>query len=80
MDNYNNLVTIPIQRLVDLINKETRLDILTEKLIRDEYIDTEEALRIIGSEVAIKKADELKAEDDRKREEYLVMQYSEEDA
>ena len=41
MDNYNNLVTIPIQRLVDLINKETRLDILTEKLMRDEYIDTE---------------------------------------
>lgn len=80
MDNYNNLVTIPIQRLVDLINKETRLDILTEKLIRDEYIDTEEALRIIGSDVAICRADELKADDDRKREEYLREQYSESDA
>lgn len=80
MDNYNNLVTIPIQRLVDLINKETRLDILTEKLIRDEYIDTEEALRIIGSEVAIGRANELKAEDDRKKEEYLSEQYSESDA
>lgn len=80
MDNYNNLVTIPIQRLVDLINKETRLDILTEKLIRDEYIDTEEALRIIGSEVAIGRADELKADDDRKREEYLRNKYSELDA
>ena len=80
MDNYNNLVTIPIQRLVDLINKETRLDILTEKLIREYCIDTEEALRIIGSDVAVKRADELKAEDDRKREEYLRNKYSELDA
>lgn len=79
MDNYNN-ATIPIWRLEDLINKETRLDILTEKLIRDEYIDTEEALRIIGSEVAIGRANELKAEDDRKKEEYLSEQYSESDA
>ena len=79
MDNYNN-ATIPIWRLEDLINKETRLDILTEKLIRDEYIDTEEALRIIGSEVAIGRANELKAEDDRKKEKYLSEQYSESDA
>ena len=78
MDNYN--VKIPVIRFEELLDNETRLNILTEKLIRNEYIDTEEALRIIGSEVAIKKADELKAEDDRKREEYLVMQYSEEDA
>ena len=78
MDNYN--VKIPVSRFEELLNKETRLNILTEKLIRNEYIDTEEALRIIGSEVAIKKADELKSEDDRKREEYLSEQYSEEDA
>ncbi len=78
MDNYN--VKIPVIRFEELLDNETRLNILTEKLIRNEYIDTEEALRIIGSEVAIKKADELKAEDDRKKEEYLIMQYSESDA
>ena len=78
MDNYN--VKIHVIRFEELLDNETRLNILTEKLIRNEYIDTEEALRIIGSEVAIKKADELKAEDDRKKEEYLIMQYSEEDA
>ena len=78
MDNYN--VTIPISRFAELLDKETRLNILTEKLIRNEYIDTEEALRIIGSEVTIKRADELNDEDERKREEYLSEQYSEFDA
>ena len=78
MDNGN--VTIPIVRFVELLDKETRLDILTDKLIREYCIDTEETLRIIGSDVAVKRADELKAEDDRKREEYLRNKYSELDA
>ena len=78
MDNGN--VTIPIVRFAELLDKETRIDILTDKLIRDDCINTEEALRIIGSDVAVKRADELKAEDDRKREEYLRNKYSELDA
>ena len=78
MDNGN--VTIPIARFAELLDKETRLDILTDKLIRECCINTEEALRIIGSDIAVKRADELKAEDDRKREEYLRNKYSELDA
>ena len=78
MDNGN--VTIPIARFAELLDKETRLDILTDKLIREYCIDTEEALRIIGSDVAVKRADELMAEDDRKREEYLRNKYSKLDA
>ena len=78
MDNGN--VTIPIVRFAELLDKETRIYILTDKLIREYCIDTEEALRIIGSDVAVKRADELKVEDDRKREEYLRNKYSELDA
>ena len=78
MDNGN--VTIPIVRFAELLDKETRLDILTDKLIREDCINTEEALRIIGSDVAVKRADEIKAEDDRKREEYLRNKYSKLDA
>ena len=78
MDNGN--VTIPIVIFAELLDKETRIDILTDKLIREDCINTEEALRIIGSDVAVKRADELKAEDDRKREEYLRNKYSELDA
>ena len=78
MDNGN--VTITIVRFAELLDKETRLDILTDKLIREYCINTEEALRIIGSDVAVKRADELKVEDDRKREEYLRNKYSELDA
>ena len=78
MDNGN--VTIPIVRFAELLDKETRIYILTDKLIREDCINTEEALRIIGSDVAVKRADELKVEDDRKREEYLRNKYSELDA
>ena len=58
-------------RFEELLDKETRLDVLTDRLIRCECVNTEELLRIIGSSIAVKRADELKAEYDKKREEYL---------
>ena len=67
----NGSVTIQMARFEELLDKETRLDVLTDRLIRCECVSTEELLRIIGSSVAVKRADEIKADDDKKREEYL---------
>lgn len=61
----NGSVTIPMERFEELLDKETRLDVLTDRLIRCECINAEEMLRIIGSSDAIKRADELKAEYDK---------------
>ena len=59
----NGEVCIPISRFEELLDKETRIDVLTDKLINDNYISTEEVLRLIGSDIAIKKADEIREED-----------------
>ena len=69
---------ISVGRFEELISKETRLDVLTDKLINENCISVEDALRIIGSDDAIRKANRIREEDEKRREEYLRSQYSEE--
>ena len=69
---------ISVGRFEELISKETRLDVLTDKLINENCISVEDALRIIGSDDAIRKANRIMEEDKKRREEYLRSQYSEE--
>ena len=69
---------ISVGRFEELISKETRLDVLTDKLINENCISVEDALRIIGSDDAIRNANRIKEEDKKRREEYLRSQYSEE--
>ena len=69
---------ISVGRFEELISKETRLDVLTDKLINENCISVEDALRIIGSDDAIRKANRIREEDKKRREEYLRSQYSEE--
>ena len=52
-------VNIPQSRYEELIEKETRLRILESELINGSYT-SEELLRIIGSNNAVKKADEIR--------------------
>lgn len=52
-------VNISQSRYEELIEKETRLRILELELISDSYT-SEELLRIIGSNNAVKKADEMR--------------------
>ena len=63
-------VTIPLERYEQLLETETRTEILTERLIKNSYTRTEEVLRIIGTPKAIKKADELRKEEEKERAEY----------
>lgn len=62
-------VTIPLERYEQLLETETRTEILTEMLIKNSYTRTEEVLRIIGTPKAIKKADKLRKEE-KERAEY----------
>ena len=63
-------VTIPLERYEQLLETETRTEILTERLIKNNYTRTEEVLRIIGTPKAIRKADELHKEEEKERAEY----------
>lgn len=65
-------VTISLSRFEQLLDEETRLNILESKLINDSSLCVEDALRIIGSIRAIKKADGIKEENERQRKKYLA--------
>lgn len=61
-------VTIPQQRYEELLDIETRVDVAVERMINDEYCKTEDVLRILGTELALQKADEIREKERADRE------------
>lgn len=57
-------------RYDELIKKEVKLELIEEKLIGREQIRMEDILIIIGSERAMSRVRELRAEEQRQIEEY----------
>lgn len=73
------VVTIPQYRYEQLINLEARVDVAVERITNDEYCKIEDVLRILGTELALKKADEIREEEKHRREEYLKLSEKEND-
>ena len=63
-------VRVSNSRYDDLIKKEVKLELIEEKLIGREQIRMEDILIIIGSERAMSRVRELRAEEQRQIEEY----------
>ena len=59
----DSMITIQVERFLELIKIETRVDILVDMIERDEFVSKEEILRIIGTEKAIKAADRIHEKD-----------------
>lgn len=76
MENTDLMVTIPLARYEQLLDAETRVDVAVERMTNDEYCKTEAVLRILGTELALQKADEIR-EAGRKREEEYRRKYEE---
>ena len=57
------MITIQVERFLELIKIETRVDILVDMIERDEFVSKEEILRIIGTEKAIEVADRIHRKD-----------------
>ncbi len=74
MENTNLTITIPQSRYEQLLDIETRVDVAVERITNDEYIKTEDILRILGTELALQKADEIREKDKRWEEEYHKKQ------
>ena len=53
-----------------LLDSETRIDVLVDLLAADKHVDVELELRILGTELAITTANEIKAEREREYEAY----------
>lgn len=64
-------VTIPQYRYEQLLDLETRVDVAVEHITNDEYCNIEDVLRILGTELALQRADEIHEEERKRHEEYL---------
>lgn len=71
-------VTIPQNRYEQLLDLETRVDVAVERMTNDEYCNIEDVLRILGTELALQRADEIQEEERKRHEEYLESLKAEE--
>lgn len=76
IENKSNeyTVTIPLPRYETLLDFETRVNVVVDRIIHEEFCSMESILRVLGTEEAIQKADELK-EQSRIREEEVMKKY-----
>ena len=66
MDVENNAVLISMDELAGLLDLKTRVDVLIERVAHDDFFRTEDVLRILGTDEAVKLADKLREkEEDR---------------
>lgn len=56
------MVSISLDRYDELLDLETRVNVAVEKIVRCNYISTEDLLFILGTELALSKAEELHKE------------------
>lgn len=56
----NKDVTIPLQRYNELLDIETRVDVVVERITHDIFLSSEDVLWVLGTELAIAKAIEMR--------------------
>ena len=61
-------VTITQHRYEQLLDIETRVDVIVERITREKYMGMEDILRTLGTELALQGAEEI-LEEERKRKE-----------
>lgn len=57
--NENNNVIIPRDRYDELLDIETRVDVVVDMIARNDYVSMSNVLRILGSEYALDVAKEI---------------------
>lgn len=66
----SDTVVIPLSRYNELLDLETRANVVVERLIHNDFFKTEDLLWILGTELAIEYADELREKEKKRREEW----------
>lgn len=80
MEKTNAMLEISLERYERLLDLETRVDVAVERMTNDEYCKIEDVLRILGTELALQRADEIREEVKKQHEEYLLKLKDEENA
>lgn len=72
MPDLNTItISMPLQRYEQLIDAETRVDVVVERIAHNGYIATQDLLWILGTELSIELAQELRDKEESKRKEYV---------
>ena len=66
MDMENNAVLISMDELAWLLDLKTRVDVLIERIAHDDFFRTEDVLRILGTDEAVKLADKLREKEEER--------------
>ena len=66
MSVENNTVLISIDELAGLLDLKTRVDVLIERIAHDDFFRTEDVLRILGTDEAVKLADKLREKEEER--------------
>ena len=62
----NNTVLISMDELALLLDLKTRVDVLIERIAHDAFFRTEDVLRILGTDEAVKLADKLREKEEER--------------
>lgn len=71
------IVNIPIERYEELLEIETRANVAVDCICNDRYCEKESLLRILGTEKAVRKADEIRDAEEKRHAEYLAQREKE---
>lgn len=64
------MVKIPQTEYKQLLDLETRVDVAVGRMTNDKFCDLEDVLRILGTELALQRADEIREEERKRHEEH----------
>ena len=67
MDEQKVTVTLTLERFMQLMELETRVNILVERIEHDEYMNVEDLLWALGTENAVEIAQKMRDEKERVR-------------
>ena len=66
----NNTVLISMDELALLLDLKTRVDVLIERIAHDDFFRTEDVLRILGTDEAVKLADKLREKEEERMKKF----------
>ncbi len=71
MESKDLMITIPQERYDKFISEETRINVAVEYITNNEYAKPENILSILGTVLALQKADEIREEKKMQEEECI---------
>lgn len=66
----NNTVLISMDELALLLDLKTRVDVLIERIAHNDFFRTEDVLRILGTDEAVKLADKLREKEEERMKKF----------